>query len=111
MLVSWIDFFKKILLVLIAICIVVFAIATIYNYVLSDVFFYSGLVCFLVAGGAVMGSNDTKNLHAESVSKRTFLQASKDSYKQRNNFSFLIFMSIIGVILLIISSIVGNFSF
>lgn len=105
------NYIKKIFLLLTAICIVVFSISEIFNYILSDVFFYSGLVCFLIAGGAVIGSNDTKNFHAESVSKRTFLETSKDSYNQRNNFSFLIFMTIIGVILLIVSGIAGNYGF
>lgn len=39
-------------------------------------YFFIGLVCFLVAGGAVIGSYDTRNFYAESVSKRTFLQIS-----------------------------------
>lgn len=100
----------KLLFILAAICIVVFAISEIYNYVLSDVFFYSGIVCFLIAGGSFVGSDETKNFHAESVSNRTYLETSKDSFRRRDNFSFLIFMSIIGVILLIISSLTGGTS-
>jgi len=111
MLTDLIDYFKKILLMLIVICVVVFAISAIFNYILSNVFFYSGLVCFLAAGGAIVGSNDTRNFHAESVSKRTFLEASKDSFRLRNNFGFFIFMTLTGIILLIISSISGNYGF
>lgn len=101
------DYIKKLCLILSAICIVVFTISEIFNYVLSNLFFYSGLLCFLTAGGAVIGNNDTKNFHAESISERTFLETSKDTYNQRSNFSILIFMSLIGIILLIISSLTG----
>lgn len=103
------DYLKKILLMLIVIIVISIGISVKFNFVLSDVLFYSGLVCFLAAGGAVVGSNDTRNFQAESVSDRTFLETSKDSFQLRNNFSFFIFMTLTGVALLFISDILCRY--
>lgn len=104
------KYFSKVLFALFIICIIALAVSKYFNYKTSNVFFYVGIACFLIAGGSVIGKNDTVNYQADSVSSRTFYQTTKDSLNIRDNFGFLIFMTIIGLLMLIISSIIEKYS-
>lgn len=83
-----------------------YGISKVLGYRLNIVFFYCGLVCFIIGCGAVVGKNNNiESYQAQSVSPRTYLEVSRDRLNLSSNFKFLIFMALTGLILMVISRI------
>jgi hypothetical protein len=110
--VFFIDLLKyliKVFLATLIISAIGYLISIKFNHILSEVYFYIGLTCFLVGGGAIIGKHDTSNYQADSVSTRNFNQVIRDNLNLRNNFSFLLFMIITGVIMLTLSHMLNRY--
>jgi len=100
------NYIKRLAASLAVISCAAYGISKVLGYRLSIVFFYCGLVCFIIGGGAVVGKNNNiESYQAQSVSQRTYLEVSRDRLNLSGNFKFLIFMALTGLILLVISRI------
>lgn len=114
--ISILKYIKTLLVVLIIISAVVFIISIIFKYKLSNIFSYAALVCMIIGGSSLSGNinmtSDPKYFLAESASSKSLYQSSRDNLKLRDSsYSFLIFMVIIGLLLITISSILRRISF
>lgn len=100
------NYIKKLVASLAVISGVVYGISKVLGYRLNIVFFYCGLVCFIIGCGSVVGKNNNiESYQAQSVSSRTYLEVSKDRLNLSGNFKFLIFMTLTGLLLMVISHI------
>lgn len=109
--VFFIDILKyllKVFVVALILCVIGYFISFKFNHRLSDVYFYIGLICFLVGCASIIGSHDTNNYQADSVSSRNFNKVIQDNLSLRNNFGFLLFAVVTGVFMLSFSYMLGS---
>ncbi len=100
------NYIKKLVASLAVISSAAYGISKVLGHRLNSVFFYCGLVCFIIGCGAVVGKNNNiESYQAQSVSSRTYLEVSRDRLNLSSNFKFLIFMALTGLILMVISRI------
>lgn len=109
------DFIKRLIKYLIILIIVLFITSAIVIVIskfiklkLSDLFLYTGLI-YIAIGlfsfvGNVGGSSNYNNVQNQSMYKESVYDASLENMKSKDSSSFfLVFMSIIGIILFLIS--------
>lgn len=112
---SILKYIKILLLVLIVVSVISVIISMIFEFVLSDVFYYAAMISFVIAFLSVYGNmkmtGDPYYIHAQSSTSPSMYDSAKENMRLRDSsFVFLIFMTIIGVLLMAISIVLVRFN-
>lgn len=104
------EYIDNMFSVLIILSILVFMLSIIFKCKLSNVFFYSGLVCIITGAASLLGnisnSSHFKYFHLENMSSHSIYKDSPDKSKPKDsNLKFLIPIGAAGFIILALSNI------
>lgn len=107
------KYIKVLLIVLIVISVILVIISKIFDFMTSVVFYYGAMLSFIIAFLSVTGNTKIAGnpyyIHAQSVSSNSILESARQNMRLRDSsFGFLIFMTIIGVLLMTISNILAR---
>lgn len=95
-------------IVFIFICVISVVISRIYEYFISDVFFYASMISFVTAfifvAGSTKSMSDSHYMRSISSSSGSVNESAKQDMARRNSsLVIMVFMTIIGILLMIIS--------
>jgi c-di-AMP phosphodiesterase-like protein len=107
------KYIKILLMVLIVIGVILVVISRVFEILTSVVFYYAAMISFVVGflsvSGNMKGTGNPHYIHSVSASSRSMSDSARESMKLRDSsFGFMIFMTIIGVLLMIISNILAR---
>lgn len=107
------KYIKIILIVLVVISAISLIISRAFEFVTSVVFYYAAMISFIIGflsvSGNMKGSGNPHYIRSVSASSRSMSDSARESMKLRDSsFGFMIFMTIIGVLLMIISNILAR---
>lgn len=110
------EYIKVILIVLVVISIVLIIISMVFDFVISLVFFYAAMISFILGflsvSGSMKAAGNPHYMRVESTSSRSLHEHARENMRLRDSsYGFLIFMTILGVLLVIISNVLGRLNF
>ncbi|NLB32387.1 MAG: hypothetical protein GX818_01280 [Tissierellia bacterium] len=114
--VGLLKYIKILLIVLIVISVILVIISNVYEFLLSVVFYYGAMISFVIAflsiSGNMKGTANPHFIHVQSSTSRSIYDSAKENMRLRDSsFGFMIFMTIIGALLMIISNILARLNF
>lgn len=110
---SILKYIAVLLIVLIVICIISVIVSKIYDFLMSNVFYYAAMISFIVAFLSTSGTSkrmsDSYRIHSVSASSNSIHDTEKEDIKQRDSKSIImVSMTIVGIFLMIISNILAK---
>lgn len=107
------KYVKILLIVLIVVSIVSVIISNAYEFKISDVFYYAALLSFIIAFlpvlGSIKGSTDSHYIRSVTASSGSVYDDAKETARRRNgSFVSMIFMTILGIMLMIICHVLAK---
>lgn len=110
---GFLKYIKILFIVLIVISIILFIISKIFDFIISVVFYYGAMISFVIAFLSVSGNTKIAGnpyyVHTQSVTSNSLLESARQNMKLRDSsFGFMIFMTIVGALLMIISNVLAR---
>lgn len=112
-LVGILRYMKILLIVLIVISIILVIISNVFEFMLSVVFYYGAMISFIIAfmsiSGNMKGTANPYFIRVQSSSPRSIYDSAKENMRLRDSsFGFMVFLTIIGVLLMVASNILSK---
>ena len=109
------KYMKILLVALIVISLILAIVSTIFDFVMSTLFLYAAIVSFalgfLSVSGSTRAAGSPQTMRMESMSSKSVHDHHRENRRLRDSsYGFLIFMTILGVLLVIISNILAKLS-
>lgn len=109
------KYMKILLIALIIISLILVIISIAFDFVVSTLFFYAAIVSFAIGflsvSGSTRASGSPQTMRMESMSSQSVNDHHRENRRLRDSsYGFLIFMTILGVLLVIISNILAKLS-
>lgn len=107
------KYLKILLIVLGVISVILVIISKVFEFAISVVFYYGAMLSFVIGflsvSGNIKGTANPHFIHAQSSTSRSIYNSAKENIRLRDSsFGFMIFMTIIGVFLMIISNVLAR---
>lgn len=107
------KYMKILFKVLIVISVILVIISMAFEFTTSVVFYYAAMISFIIAFMSISGnmkmSGNPQYIHAQSVTSSSIHDSARENMRLRDNsFGFMIFMTIIGILLMVISNILSR---
>jgi len=107
------KYIKIVLIVLAVISAISLIVSRVFEFVTSVVFFYAAMVSFIIGflsvSGNMKGTGNHYYIRSVSASSQSMADSARESMKLRDSsLGFMVFMTIIGVLLMIISNILAK---